>query len=416
MRVIKRNIGIEELKSRIPGLFPYLEFDEYGNLVKHKATDSVDGCYGKIIPDFNGKTYRTLITDYYNGKNVDKIGDYDFEDVIGKFEVNLDDYSESQTLVPKYIYAAEAKELLDKMIKLKKACDAASMSPIFCCDCKEYKERGGDKMVEFLTKITNDAKEIAENVFDLFDDDANMSINVNLCGAVEDFGYYTTVDVSKTQFIGDSFSADIYCNDETLYSKSSKDEVDAPLELPNNDNTPGGNGEQLWFNEDDGEMVWMAKRMADFSTWRVSKIARESKLNGATDSKLKSFRRYTTYTNDMGVAELPQSGYDWLYFYRNGFVTNYETVNDDFGNIAFLDNGTVPIESGGFVTNLDAYGSVIDTIERDKDERSITFTYYINAHLKAKKSAERTDDDGNKLYFYEYPFKYESGGVKQTET
>ena len=44
MKVIKRNICLEELKSRIPALFPYIDFDEFGNVIKHKATDSVDGC------------------------------------------------------------------------------------------------------------------------------------------------------------------------------------------------------------------------------------------------------------------------------------------------------------------------------------------------------------------------------------
>lgn len=82
MRTFKKTICIEEFISRIPGLFPYLEFNEFGIPVKHKATDSIDGCYGKIIPDLRINEekipYRSLMRDYYEGeldpeKDKDKI-------------------------------------------------------------------------------------------------------------------------------------------------------------------------------------------------------------------------------------------------------------------------------------------------------------------------------------------------------
>ena len=69
--------------TRLPGLFAYLGEDGYGNIVLHKATESLNGCYGKIVENIElpknvnleydgvklneGKVYsfRTLITYYY---------------------------------------------------------------------------------------------------------------------------------------------------------------------------------------------------------------------------------------------------------------------------------------------------------------------------------------------------------------
>jgi len=42
-------VCLEDFKSRIPGLFPYVVFNADGTLETHAATDSNDGCYGKIV-------------------------------------------------------------------------------------------------------------------------------------------------------------------------------------------------------------------------------------------------------------------------------------------------------------------------------------------------------------------------------
>ena len=46
IRTIKYTAKYEDLISRIPGLFAYIELDDKGNSVLHKATDSPMGCYG----------------------------------------------------------------------------------------------------------------------------------------------------------------------------------------------------------------------------------------------------------------------------------------------------------------------------------------------------------------------------------
>ena len=49
IRTIRYTAKYEDLISRIPGLFAYIELDDKGNSVLHKATDSPMGCYGKVI-------------------------------------------------------------------------------------------------------------------------------------------------------------------------------------------------------------------------------------------------------------------------------------------------------------------------------------------------------------------------------
>lgn len=354
MKSFKKNICVEEFVSRVPGLFPYIEFNELGELVKHKATNSVDGCYGKMIPDIKIGSlvipYRKLMRDYYDkGAN-----SYLVNRAMGRFKVgNLNDFTfdDDAILVPEYIYASEAKSLLNEMIRLKRNCQLYEENEIFklsslCCDCEEFRKRGGDEMIRLLEYLIDYAGTVADEMFNNTTSDASYGFFIPLTGSYEDIGYFTP-----------------YTEDGTFPLKTKEYTII---------------------------------------------IGADNEVN--TDSKLKSLRCYSTYLNTREQYEQPETGEDWLYFYQEGYVANYETVNDENGNIATIDDAEKVIE-GGYVTNLLAYGSVITDIEVDKDEKSITFTYYINAHLKAKFAAS---EDG--LDMYEFPFEYESGGVKQTET
>ena len=366
MKSFKKNICIEEFISRIPGLFPYLEFNELGELVKHKATDSVDGCYGKIIPDIivDGVIipYRTLIRNYYESGDKSEF----VEKAIGKFRVSdftEFTFSEYAILVPEFLYASEAKSLLDEMVKLKKKCQAYVRnkeygSSNFCCDCDEFSKRGGDEMIRLLMHLIEYADTVSSELFsdDNSASDASYAFCITLTGSYEDMGYFTA-----------------YTEDGTFVSK--KREFNVPINAENDYTVSIGINEPV-----------------------------------STDSKLKSLRCYSTYLNAREQYEQPENEKDWLYFYQKGYVASYETVNDDEGNIATIDDAEKVVENG-YVTNLLAYGSLITDIDVDQEERTITFTYYINAHLKAKQT---TNSEG--LDTYEFPFEYESGGVKQTET
>ena len=120
MKKIQKTICREELKSRIPGLFAYIEENDAGEFKLHKATDSLQGCWGKIIEniklpnginlkignetilsqyDTNKKepvySYRTLINYYYQYKDYPFKPDDDgsfikfMDRAIGKVEINF---------------------------------------------------------------------------------------------------------------------------------------------------------------------------------------------------------------------------------------------------------------------------------------------------------------------------------------
>ena len=374
MRTFKKTICIEEFISRIPGLFPYLEFNEFGIPVKHKATDSIDGCYGKIIPDLmiNGEKipYRSLMRDYYEGALDDGklaaitkgIGRIDIHET---FNVDGTDYSftESQTLVPEFIYAAEAKSMLSELYNLKKSCEIYNRggllaSKSLCCDCDKFKKMGGNAMIVFLEKIAIPNAELwAEELFNDFSNDTQYYVNISLTGNYEDIGYLTPYPYKNVCDGGNNAETPISIIEKT------------------------------------------------YST--------DISLEGYTDSKLKSLRCYTTYMNDDNVYEQPDEGEDWLFFYSKGYVANYEAIKDENGNISTLDeNGGIIVDGDGYVTNLAVYGNIITNITRNTDDRSITFEYYINAHLKAEK--KEGGEDG--ITYYKFPFKYCDSGVKQTET
>lgn len=376
MRTFKKTICIEEFISRIPGLFPYLEFNEFGIPVKHKATDSIDGCYGKIIPDLTINRekipYRSLMRDYYEGELDPEIDVNKIETItkgIGRIDIpetfSVDDtvysFTESQTLVPEFIYAAEAKSMLSELYSLRKSCEIYNRggllaSKSLCCDCDKFNKMGGDAMIVFLEKIAIPNAELwAEELFNDFSDDTQYYVNISLTGNYEDIGYLTPYPYKNV------------CDES------------------NNAETPISIIEKTYSTD-------------------IS-------LEGYTDSKLKSLRCYATYMNDDNVYEQPDEGEDWLFFYSKGYVANYEAIKDENGNISTLDEGGIEVDGEGYVTNLAVYGNIITDITRNTGDRSITFEYYINAHLKAKKKGV---EDG--ITYYKFPFKYCDGGVKQTET
>ena len=82
MKTIEYKVSFEKMISRLPALFAYLESDDYGVVSLHKATDSLSGCWGKVVENINlpvnlsvngnpiltsGETYsfRTIIDYYY---------------------------------------------------------------------------------------------------------------------------------------------------------------------------------------------------------------------------------------------------------------------------------------------------------------------------------------------------------------
>ena len=110
MRTIEYKVSYENMISRIPGLFAYLDSDEFGNLSLHKATDSIDGCYSKIIENIQLPEHCTCynplyqqrfsITCFVNTNNV--------FDIITRYEYDMFETDEERE---KYEYSDSIKIL-----------------------------------------------------------------------------------------------------------------------------------------------------------------------------------------------------------------------------------------------------------------------------------------------------------------
>ena len=82
---IQKTICREELKSRIPALFAYIEENDSGEFKLHKATDSLQGCYGKIVE--NIKINSSLTVD---GETILTSGNiYSYRTIMNNFNLRI---------------------------------------------------------------------------------------------------------------------------------------------------------------------------------------------------------------------------------------------------------------------------------------------------------------------------------------
>ena len=140
-------ISRETIISRLPSLFAYVSYNASGEAELHKATDSIDGCYGKIIQSIklpssaacsfmigdNNEvtlkgdteyTYRTLIDYYYAYNKSDSFEENAFTEFIergiGKEIVPEDRFPKDKyDLAPDSIYIATAKGLYQRFVAVK---------------------------------------------------------------------------------------------------------------------------------------------------------------------------------------------------------------------------------------------------------------------------------------------------------
>ena len=223
MRTIQFKTKYEDLITRLPGLFAYVEMDEYGNSMLHKATDSPMGCYGKIVENLkvncsvdgvikSDETYpfKYLLKLYYEHKDEQEYeGLVNFiEKGIGKINVVLKgiDLKECD-LVPSVIYLANIHTLYEEMTYLKrvselyeehiqtkdKNIDNESENRL-CCKHREYERKGGEEMLNFLEEHLTDAEKIASEYYYYSlnrDKSLNINYNINLYSSERDLGIVT---------------------------------------------------------------------------------------------------------------------------------------------------------------------------------------------------------------------------------
>ena len=358
VRTIKYTAKYEDLISRIPGLFAYIELDDKGNSVLHKATDSPMGCYGKVIENvkYNGKVYnyKELINLYYKDDISNELKDF-VKKGIGKENVIFDTLDrKKQDLVPDFVYLALVKPLYGEMLKLRDKVNFYKnhtdnrdkidneTEESLDCVCKLYERHGGDGYLKFLGGLFSKVEAVSNEYFNYANEAINdknrlcLNYAVNLFSTVKDMGLVTPM--------------------ESLVKKpKDKDIVKYII----------GRG-----------------------------------LDGKTNSKLTSLRRYEGYINEFDHLETPPIGADWLYYYRVGAVRNISTINDENGNIRCEVTELKNISKGDIISDLYAFGDVIESITPIEKDNCIKIIYWTDVHLKATVNKVTKDDDGNYKVYY----------------
>lgn len=445
MNIIKKTYGLEDITSRIPGLFPYIEFSNNISVV-HKATDSEEGCYGKIptaltmptgvfldietetIND-NGETvtstqhmieengtysYRTLMILYYKYKDTYPSSTFIkfMKRGIGRFDITLVDVKnttgdsvspteyDSWVLVPECEYLANAARLYNEYTVISIMChkynEIKSITGEINCDLEclqeKYAKMGGDTMKKYYQQKAVSSEDVAAEFFGYHADTETIDFTFNMVSSSHDMGILNTFlvfyDPRKDYAIGET----------VIYNDSSYKCVEEGTQ----------DAEQL-----PGNAAWFVKLEETYSV-----ESGQDKLHGTTDSKLRGFRNNKNYLDEGGAILYPGVNADWLWYYQVGDVGYSETITDEFNNVVIMDGYPRVTTQDEYEMHLMAYGDVITGITRDKINRTITFNYVIGAHLKAKYIGNETDDDGNVHHYigyYEYDDSDTAHGVAYEE-
>ena len=466
MKTIEYKVSYEKMISRLPGLFAYLESDEFGNMSLHKATDSLDGCWGKIVENISlpsevslkdilhgGETYsfRTIIDYYYQYR--EELGEGDkfvkfIEKAIGKITV---DFKGKTEMSPKFIYLANAKKLYNELVKMGKQCEFYEQNKekfgtdeYLCCLCERYKNIGGDAFKEYVGSLIPQAETIAEEYLGYAKGNMVLDFDIDLTSTYQDFGIispYVPIWIpGKRYFKGDKVQYDgelyiclkdnngkwredllsIVFDDEDSFERIDGVFIDGKYTKKTISNIG-----EIWY---DGEAIKHIAQNSDIgntvNNYNVN-FNFQIGIEGTTDSKLTDLRRFVTYYNDDNIAERPANGYDWLFYYRKGEVVNIKTVNNKLGNVVKLSDlgdtsiNTDDLESCEDKDDLAAYGDVIYDIMAKPNEHTITFTYIMGVHLKSESEPIIVyDDDNNKLIKWD-KFVWDENekiGIKYQET
>lgn len=459
MNTIKIKYGLEDITSRIPGLFAYLEFDENHVSTPHPASDSDVGCYGKIVcslkvpenvtlvvdgvdivnsetePTSNVYTYRTLMNAYYTYRE-----EYPNNSFIQFMERGIGmiktPFNEEWTLVPEYEYYANCARLFDEYTKIGIMCEKyeqikQNTGEINCeleCLCEKYKKMGGNTMRDWYGRMAVESNDVAEEYLGYKSNEFNLEYNINIVSRENDLGILNTyLDYFDPKHTYHDGEYTIY-NDRTYMCVDAFDENRKYLfGSYTNYNQQGyicieENGHVGSWDEHDfnliNNVVQLPDNDANFVLLSEDYSQEEHQpISGTIDSVLSGFRKNKNYLDESGTLRLPDQGTDWLWYYAIGDVGYSETTTDMFNNIE-IEDGHRRKGEGEDEDHLLAYGDIIKKIERDTINNTITFTYVIGAHLVATLMEIDTDDDGNEHYYYS-DYRYDDDdphGVTYTET
>lgn len=342
-------------------------------------------------------------------------------------------------LAPDYIYLGEAKTLYNKMIKMKKQLIFWEEHTKLCAEDKKYYQRlkeefemrNGDNLINKLAELIEEAEVVATEYLEytlkpdpsdnnkLIETNLTLDFNVNLVNTIKDLGLVTPYIeewVAGKRYYEEDVVYHIDGNGYgmTWYCKPNADAKKDEFGRPYTEGFYEENTELIFF--DDGSTItiggediktpknWIPQTL----NWvnRDEQEGTEVVIEGTCNSHLTSLRRFTTYLNRNDEVETPDNYTDWLWYYRKGMVMNREEKYDEMGNLAVMYgkekghfDGVEAIVGGDkptnikfdtdnkTVLNLAAWGDVITDIKAVNDREdggTITFTYWLGVHLKAK--------------------------------
>lgn len=430
MRTINYKVSYEKLVSRIPGMFAFLDTD--GRIVK--ATDGVQGNYGKVVADIkmeingyggfnhtctdgtalkvsNGSvhSYRTLIDTFYKAvgdKNWERNEDGTYKEPFLRFMergigLRYVGLSEEKTgkkkcgvevvnrypLAPDFIYIGEAKSLYDKMTKMKKQIDFFKKHTEYCKEDlrsyhtmeEEYRLKNGDNLILVLERLIDESERVAEEYLGYAKNGPKLNFCVNLTTTEKDLGMVTKCTEEwvpgKRYYNGDT----VYYVDENGYGLV----YDAcfPEEYETKDEY-GRKYTEGKYNEDT-EIIEFDK--LNWAPQYLVKAENVVGVKGTCNSHLQMFRRFETYVNRYGEAETPENYSDWLWYYRTNRPINREERYDELGNLTVMRRegkkewveaiqGTnlklKKVEGKYEALNLACWGDVITYINATNDKES----------------------------------------------
>lgn len=405
-------------------------------------------------------------------------------------------------LAPDYIYLGEARTMYERVIKIEKQLSFLESHTKACKEDLKYYEalkreytmmhgygKGNEPkrpLKEVLEKLILESENVAEEYYNRATQPPTINFNVNLVNTIKDLGLVTPYIQEwvggKRYYHGDVvYHIDQYgygmtweCNLKDVNDRSGiqKDELgreyingqyDEETELIYFED-----GNQTVFDGKTARVYWKPQYLNwveenQKNGYVKGELPSTVKISGTVNSHLTSLRRFDTYMNRDEQSEIPDNYKDWLWYYRVGTIVNRETKYDEFGNMAIMygnevddviyANGIMAItgdgdgiypQNGETVENLAVWGDVIESIVAENDNESgmgtITFTYWLGAHLKADKDYilddngnEILDAQGNKMWYsidddgnYKYYFKNlrldkdskygKNQGVKYTES
>lgn len=464
MRTIEYKVSYEKMISRLPGLFAYLDSDDFGNVLLHRAYESNNGCYGKIVENIklpidctltveeNGEnlivleggetyTFRTIISSYYKYK--DQLEDDNkfkkfIEKGIGKFEL-LEGEKIGDVIVNRhytaYVNKAKSSDIISKeeyenitnekrkgLYSEKKFEYSVMPKFIFLSNAKH--------LYDEIVKMDKQCK-FYQTHKEQFGDDKHMCC---LCERYfqlngDELQKILKVLIDKTKEIADEYYS--YAN---MSSKSMTLDFDIDLTssyedigvmtpyiaewLPYKTYEPGDKvvyDRKLYVCITQNNGAWSDEQqamifdVASFQEVTNAKFDEPLEITGKTDSKLVDLRRIKNYVSLDNIGEKPTFGYDWLFYYRVGMVHNITTSNDELGNILNYKTGQTAIYSNeddsSDKNDLAAFGDVITDISVDSQNYTISFTYYLGVHLISMGEPKVYQDDDKNTFYHWKDFK-----------